>query len=199
MFQTFPLLWFILYYLFIFLHQFSLVTHILYSHKTTVMFWLSVSGCYCNVLGKDNNEPRTLTHFITDKHLGSVSLFRKKIVAPGNNQTIATSWCNPPHFYQNKNYLKAERSEVLTSHSGSAPSGRMSSRWKTTQQVDFPGRSIETPPSLLHRDKLSGRMSAAEMSGMERLFLKEKAFPPANRSTQDRTGCSRGRGAGLSA
>lgn len=67
----------ILYYLFIFLHQFSLVTQILYSHKTTVMFWLSVSGCYCNVLGKDNNEPRTLTHFITDKHLGSVSLFRQ--------------------------------------------------------------------------------------------------------------------------
>lgn len=68
----------LLYYLFIFLHQFSLVTDILYSHKATVMFWLSVSGCCCNVLGKDNNEPRTLTHFITDNHLGSVSLFRKK-------------------------------------------------------------------------------------------------------------------------
>lgn len=28
-----------------------------YSHKATIMFCLSVSGCYRNVLDKDNNEP----------------------------------------------------------------------------------------------------------------------------------------------
>lgn len=93
----------------------------------------------------------TLTHFIINTWFWS----KKSSVF----QTITTNWYNQflsevvSIFIGIKNNLKSDRLEVLTSHSGSAPSVWMSSRWKTTQQVDFSGRSIETFPFLLHRRK----------------------------------------------
>lgn len=83
-----------------------------------------------------------------------------------------TNWYNPLHFCRNKSNMQAKRSEVLTSHSGSAPSVWMSSRWKTLRQVDVSGRSVETLPFLLRRaDGQREGLTAAERPGTKRLVF----------------------------
>lgn len=92
------------------------------------------------------------------------------------------------HFYSNKKNVKAETSEVLTSHAGSAPSVWMTSRWKTTQQVDFflwaehRNLPIHSAPADRWRKGRWAVVSPTEMSSG--CFPKEKRFYTRQRDPQ---------------